>query len=202
MYRVLSSTGEGDEATIIATLNNVRGSSARVVSLSFGGFPTNGVEPPLAATIRELRKAGKVVVAAAGNAQEDPEFRGRTMFPASMPEVIAVGAYDSTKDEPTLWPHSNPADVYSVGVDLVSTYVGWSDGRHVPTLDAWARWSGSSFATPLVAARYAAEDGLRLADIGEEAAGDWPGKSAWPQTMSSKESKTPRRYDLKINLTA
>jgi hypothetical protein len=158
MYRVLRATGEGDEATIIATLNHVRGTSVTVVSLSFGGFPAEGqadTEPLLTATIRELVDAGKKVVAAAGNAGKDPELAKLTMFPASMREVLAVGALDSTNGEKTLAPFSNAADVYYDGVDRVSTYVGWS-GVHVPITNAWAKWSGTSFAAPVIAARLAA----------------------------------------------
>jgi len=180
MYRVLSSTGEGDEATIIATLNHVRGTSVKVVSLSFGLFPAEvqaGTEPLLAATIRALKSAGKKVVAAAGNAGKDPELAKLTMFPASMAEVTAVGALDFTYGEKTLAPFSNAADVYVDGVDRVSIYVGWT-GVHVPTENAWAKWSGTSFAVPVVAARLAAHPDDQ--SIVEQPDSGLPPKSVWP----------------------
>lgn len=181
MYRVLNATGEGDEATIIATLECVLGTDVRVVSLSFGGFPAsiNDPEPPLAATIRKLTAAGKVIVAAAGNAGEDPEFRERTMFPASMPEVIAVGAFSSTNGKKTRWPSSNPGETYALGVGLVSTYVGWAHGRHEPAENAWAVWNGTSFAAPLVAAKRAAatHGGTTISGVTDPT---WPPKTVWP----------------------
>jgi hypothetical protein len=177
MYRVLSSTGEGDEATIIATLNHVRGSGVKVVSLSFGGFPVDDKEPLLAATIRALTSAGKLVVAAAGNAGQEPDLAKLTMFPASMAEVIAVGALGSTYGEKTVAPFSNAADVYYDGVDVLSTYVGWT-GVHVPTANSWATWSGTSFATPVVAARLAADPDA-LTTVAQPEPG-LPQKSVWP----------------------
>jgi len=199
MYRVLHSTGEGDEATIIATLNNVLHTDARVVSLSFGAFPAeNEPEPPLVQVIRELRKEGKIVVAAAGNVQHRAEYRDRTMFPASMPEVTAVGAYDSRNGGRSLWPNSNPADEYAPGVELVSTYAGWS-GRHLPDDNVWAKWSGTSFATPVVAARLAQQG--RGAGVEER---PWPTKRTWPQSRVPEfvvQREVAFRYDSDVDLT-
>jgi hypothetical protein len=153
VHRVLHATGEGDEALIMATLAPLVTSTVTVINLSLGCFTVDDMPPVLADTVRTLAGAGKVVVAAAGNAGMSAILAERPFWPAAMPEVVSVGAYDSTAGVPTQWPHSCGGDVYAPGVDLRSNYVWWpaADSK----FDGWAQWSGTSFATPLVAARIA-----------------------------------------------
>jgi hypothetical protein len=212
MYRVLEPTGEGDEWTIINTLAHVGESSTGVVSLSFGGFSDDDTEPPLAEAIHKLLAAGKVVVAAAGNAGGWQEYRGRTMFPASMREVVATGAYDSRRGGRRRWRRGNPSTIYAAGLDMVSVYFDWDAKKqvHVPTADAWARWSGSSFATPVVAARIAVELlQSRPASVTAMAVVNtwratlpvttWPNKAVWPCASALSDSAV--RFDNKVDLT-
>lgn len=157
--RVLRSTGEGDEAMLMTALSGLP-PSARVVNLSLGGHTVDDAEPAVAAVLRSLAAAGKVVVAAAGNGGLHPESARRPFWPAAMPEVVAVGAYDSTAAEPGPWPAGNPgADVLAPGHDLWSYFVqgvGRGHGSAGPVrFHEGATWSGTSFATPLVAARLA-----------------------------------------------
>lgn len=154
--RVLYSTGEGDEHLIATYLAEVLNSSVTVVNLSLGAFIPNNPDPIVADVVRQLIKAGKIVVAAAGNAGDEAAYAEDTMFPASMPEVIAVGAATTKKRkrEPKNWAKSNPADVYAPGVDLLSSYVEWAAAPE-PTFKLWASWTGTSFATPVVAATIA-----------------------------------------------
>ncbi len=103
---------------------------------------------------------GIVVVAAAGNsASPDP------MYPAAWPDVLAVGALDRDGNR---WEHSNYGlwvDAWALGHKVRGVYVR---GRENPANDPdghaenwdnprinYATWSGTSFATPLVAGQLA-----------------------------------------------
>jgi hypothetical protein len=195
LHRVLHATGEGDEALIMATLAALATSTVRVVNLSLGGYTVDDTEPPLADTVRTLTGAGKFVVAAAGNAGDDPALSGRPFWPAAMPEVIAVGAYDSTNGSPAQWSRSCGGDIYAPGVDLRSNYV-WSHGLS-PAFDGWARWSGTSFATPLVAAKIAELLAGALSGSAQDVVEDWraslPSAAPWPNKPGS--TGDARRYE-------
>jgi hypothetical protein len=152
---VFSPVGDGDDATISAELS---GNTAPVINLSFGCYTTD-TDPPtpppaIAQTITILTDSGRVVVAAAGNDALDQQF-----WPAAMPNVIAVGAWDSTLGQPPRKAYFSNygqwVDVYAPGVSLLSAYVkGRSDNNGTP-FNGWAKWSGTSFATPQVAAEIA-----------------------------------------------
>jgi len=113
-------------------------------------------------------EGGPIVVAAAGNLDSDRPF-----WPAAESWVIAVGAAELIGDPPTptrAWfsDFGTWVDVCAVGVDVVSAY---ESHPYRPMLDpsqlryfhGGAIWSGTSFATPQVAAAVAA---LRAADPG------------------------------------
>jgi subtilase family protein len=179
LHRVLHASGEGEEALITATLLALLGSSVKVVNLSLGTFVPDDRSPLLADAIVRLIDEGKVVVAAAGNAG-GTKYGKRALFPASMDQVIAVGAYDSRKGGRTLWPKSCPGDVYAPGVDLVSSHVIWKGKIDWPQthgkpqdLEGWARWSGTSFAAPLVAARIATMLASPHTASGSQTARNW-----------------------------
>ncbi len=78
-----------------------------------------------------------VVVAAAGNAGV-----GLVDFPANHPGVIGVGAVDHLMNKVSFSNYGPEIDLSAPGDSLFSTY----------GTDQFALWSGTSFATPLVAA--------------------------------------------------
>ncbi|WP_229795750.1 S8 family peptidase [Saccharothrix coeruleofusca] len=147
--RVLSSLGLSDDVTVARGLRSVRG--ADVVVLSSGCRTADDTCPPV---LRHAvaRLAGSVVVAAAGNGASE-----RPTWPAALPQVVAVGA-DAPFSNRGDW-----VDAVAPGVDVVSSFV-----RLVPGSAAreygFARWSGTSFAAPRVAAEVA-----RLRHAGEPA---------------------------------
>jgi hypothetical protein len=150
--KVMTPTGDGDDATVGAELV---GNTAPVINLSFGCRTENNQAPPIIAErITNLIRNDRVVVAAAGNNGTDTEF-----WPAAMPEVIAVGSWVDSTGGMQKAPSSNYGgwvDVYARGVNLLSAYVNnrtGSNGAQFTT--GWARWSGTSFATPQVAAEIA-----------------------------------------------
>lgn len=123
----------------------------RVVNLSCGAFaPVDN--PPLA--LRALVESHPRVlwVAAAGNLDlGGVTDQPRPAYPAFFPAVVGVGATDSAG-------HRAPftdllsTDVWAQGVDVVGVFgSGTLTGTNL-TFSRYARWSGTSFAAPVVAA--------------------------------------------------
>lgn len=153
-HRVLSSLGLSDDVTVATGLRRIRAQAAEhgerlhVVVLTAGCHTVDDRCPPL---LRSEISAfpDAAVVAAAGNGGTS-----RPLWPAALPEVLAVGADASFSN------HGPWVDAVAPGVDVVSSHV-----RLVPSLGApvgtesreygYARWSGTSFAAPRVAARVA-----------------------------------------------
>jgi subtilisin family serine protease len=82
-----------------------------------------------------------VVVASAGNSGKRRTAFDNVGYPAAYPEVIAVGAIDSSDTRATFSSTGPDLDVMAPGVSVWSTYV---DGQ-------WRSMSGTSMACPHVA---------------------------------------------------
>ena len=142
--KVLDTTGVGDDASITLELLETK---APVINLSLGGY-TEDDRPPIgmADAVRILRRRAVLVAAAGNNAS------GRPFWPAAFKGVLAVAAYDATGESPRRAQFSNFGhwvDLCAPGVDIVSTFVHFPGE---PGFEGWARWSGTSFASPFVAA--------------------------------------------------
>jgi hypothetical protein len=162
--RVLGGYGDGDEVEVaealIALGRGPKSGRPHVVNLSFGTY-TPSYPYLLASAIDGLLDAGMIVVAAAGN-----DATCVPQVPAALPGVIGVGALHG--EGPTAVPASftnyGPwVRACAKGVDLVSTFFEFDgdekadDGGDDPDrFEGWAKWSGTSFAAPVVAARIAA----------------------------------------------
>ena len=159
--QVLQPLGDAVESDIIAAILDEAslppGQRPQFLSLSFGGT-TLAQAPALASAIAKAQLAGIVVVASAGNAgSSEPQY------PAAYDGVIAVGALGP--DGPTPWTnYGSWVDACAPGLDLVSSFFADFDGPapEINTVDpdrfsGWARWSGTSFATPVVVAALARE---------------------------------------------
>jgi hypothetical protein len=164
--RVLSTFGDGDEARIGAHLaaidqtgiDGVRVDEYTIINLSFGGYAA-GHMAYLAKVLRRLQRKGVVVVASAGN-----DATWRPTYPAVLDGVVSVGALGT--DAPAPFTNYGPwVRACAPGVDLVSSFFADFIGSLRPLpgspdpddFAGWARWSGTSFAAPIVAAALAME---------------------------------------------
>lgn len=159
--RVVGPLGEASESEIYKAIMKEafrpKAERADILSLSFGG-PLSDHPTLLRSAIAQARLAGIVVVASAGNdGTSDPQF------PAAFPDVIAVGAIGP--DGPPEWTNYGEwVDACAPGVDIVSAFFNAFDGP-TPSINSidtdhftgWARWSGTSFAAPMVVAALARE---------------------------------------------
>ncbi|MEA3214574.1 MAG: hypothetical protein QOJ19_730 [Acidimicrobiia bacterium] len=170
-YRACGPLGVGRERDIVSAMQRALQEGADVINLSVGMHALkhhldNGVtvdrEPILLKRAVEAARRdhpGVAIVAAAGNSGSPDR-----MYPAGFDEVVGVAATDR---DGYRWVHSNYGewvDASAVGVNLRGVFVR---GRENPRYDAdgraeswdheinYARWSGTSFATPLVAAQIA-----------------------------------------------
>jgi hypothetical protein len=147
-----------------------------VLLVNFAG-PTLDDRPPTAIAalyddlLQHLREL--IVVAPAGN--EGDTTRN---WPAAFPWVVGVGALGPNwRDRATFSNHGPTTDVFAPGTDIVNafatgpyayTWEGPLQGTTV-TFEGMARWSGTSFAAPLVAGLIAA----RMSTTGQTSHRAW-----------------------------
>ncbi|GAA2568695.1 S8 family peptidase [Pseudonocardia hydrocarbonoxydans] len=132
-----------------------------VVSLSAGGHTRNNVPnlsgPEVAAALAANERT--LLLAAAGNNASPREF-----YPAALREVTGVGALGFDRAGPAWFSNVGPwVDVWALGEGLINAYPVGHYTYNEPPRNGYrmlfpdlARWSGTSFATPLVAGLVAA----------------------------------------------
>jgi hypothetical protein len=161
--RVLSSNGHVDDLDLAKKVWECR--HADIISLSLGGPTHDDVGlPALEAVLARCRAVNPnlVVVASAGNASTDRPF-----FPAASKGVIGVAALDDRGNRAPFSNYGWWVDACAPGHRALSTYpvaaassaaagLTTPDGHSLADFNGWARWSGTSFAAPVVAAAIAA----------------------------------------------
>lgn len=159
VHGVLTTFGDGKVSDIVQRLDELIAADQfderTVINLSFGGY-ADGDSIALASAIRRVQRTGAVVVASAGN-----DGVCAPQFPAALPDVVAVASVDGYGPAPYS-NHGPWVRACAPGTDVVSSFFASFDGDlPVPPVpgsadpDAfaeWARWTGTSFAAPIVAA--------------------------------------------------
>ncbi|MFR9730357.1 S8 family peptidase [Saccharopolyspora sp. MS10] len=164
-HRVLSSLGFTDDLTVVAGLRALRRKSAARgepvdVVLLTAGCHTAGDRCPPALRAELARFGDAVVVAAAGN-----HASTRPFWPAALPEVLGVAASGRGGGLAEFSNSGGWVDACAPGEDVVSSHVRLLPGSGGARRYGFARWSGTSFAAPQVAAAVA----IALRDGGDRA---------------------------------
>jgi hypothetical protein len=156
VLKVLDTFGVCTEAELVKALSRLD-DEIQVVNLSLGGF-SDGDLPPVAlqaAMEQALSGRDRVAIAAAGNNGNRTNRFWPAAFAASghswSEQVASVAAHDGAQ----ICHWSNAGDwvtLAAAGQDIESTYINHE--QLFPS--GWAQWSGTSFATPRVAAEVAA----------------------------------------------
>jgi subtilisin family serine protease len=126
--------GKSDAFTVAAAVKFAADHGANVINLSFGAPVVSSV---LADAIADAKMRCVVMAAAVGN--DNTEL---PQFPASSTDVVGVAAVDADDTKAPFSNYGADVSVAAPGVDLISTYPG----------GGYAKWSGTSFATPLASA--------------------------------------------------
>lgn len=161
-YRAVDSDGIGSEVDIACAVVQAVRDGAGIINLSLGG-PTLDDQPLLSIEVAleliDEMDGGQevIVVAAAGN-----DGSTRPCWPATSRRVVAVAGL--TPDmTPASWSNRGHwIDCSTVAEGLLSTYVMGEESVELDpipdkweSLDAWAVWSGTSFAAPQIAGEIA-----------------------------------------------
>jgi thermitase len=136
--RVLNSFGGGTQQDIINGIIEAADKGADVISLSLGGPSFDSEQRAYTEAVRYAHQAGAIVVAAAGNSDED----ATNFAPANVKGVITVAALDEQLNKAEFSNHVRgiAMPIAAPGVNIYSTF----------PKNEYKSLSGTSMATPYV----------------------------------------------------
>ncbi|UUZ61408.1 S8 family peptidase [Nocardioides sp. B-3] len=159
----LPTGGAAYESEMVIQLGEALALSPDIISLS-AGCPTRDELPLLSFEVfweqRLSHQKGTILVAAAGNDSHRLPF-----WPAAFPWTVSVGALDADGKRADYSNFGSWVDVYALGTDPVNAYPTGTFYCHQPPNNnppvkrefrGLAKWSGTSFSTPLVSGLIAA----------------------------------------------
>ncbi len=111
--RVVGESGSGSMSTLVAGLNHAVNSGARVIYVEVGGTT---YDETLQRAINEARSAGCLVVAVAGNLNNEVK-----LFPAAMDNVLAVAATDMSDRKASYSSYGEWVDIVAPGSPVESS---------------------------------------------------------------------------------
>ncbi len=113
----LNDYGNGTSADLAQALIYAADNGAQVINNSWGG---QGSDPLIESAVAYAVSVGAVVVAAAGNSNMDVQ----DFYPARLPGVVAVSAFDAADQKAAFSNFGTRIDVAAPGVSILSTYKG------------------------------------------------------------------------------
>jgi Subtilase family len=168
--RVIGRSGFVTELNMVTQIRQALGRSPSIISMSAGGYTRHNAPPLALQTLWRDRLSqldGVTFVAAAGN-----DGTQRPFWPAAFPWAIAVGAMSRDGQRRSWYSNHGPwVNVYAPGDDIINAYPQlkyrtFVQGDVRDTSAGVVKWSGTSFAAPIVTGLIAA----RMSRTGENSA--------------------------------
>ncbi len=137
--KVLSARGGGTQQRILKGIIKAADNGADVISMSLGGRTGDKGQKAYQEAIEYANKKGAIVIAAAGNSNDNAKFYS----PANAPGAITVSALDSDLNRAVFSNYIHEVDygIAAPGVNIYSSIPG----------NKYASFNGTSMATPYVA---------------------------------------------------
>jgi thermitase len=143
-YKVCDATGNCNDFAIEQGIAQAISVGAKVINMSLGGPE---ISQSLTDAVQDAWNAGIVIVAGAGNDGNSNRF-----YPAALPNVISVGAFDEDHRRATFSNYGDWVDISAPGNVILSSYpMSQCVASGIPGDAGCYNWlSGTSMATPHV----------------------------------------------------